>query len=312
MWQEYPAYVPVAQRRANAAKHIQKLEKQGHKARPVHIEGKTIAQTFWGKAWCDNLEAYSDFESRLPRGRSYVRNGSVCDLQIEPGQVKALVCGTELYEIEIGIKPLPSQTWEAIKRECAGQIGSLIELLQGKFSESVMRIITRLNGGLFPKPAEIKMDCSCPDYATMCKHVAATMYGIGARLDEHPELLFLLRKVDHLELISQAGDVTSLTQRKGEAKTIAADALSDVFGIDFEAPPAAEAATTPVIEIKPVKAPKPAKAAKSAKKPQRKPKPAAKKRGDRRHARAKGGPDARPKTRGRRRPVKARRSAARR
>jgi uncharacterized Zn finger protein len=237
MWWSFKPYVSVAQRRAKAARKVKELEKKGRAVLPVRIEGKTIARTFWGKAWCDNLESYSDFENRLPRGRSYVRNGSVCDLQIEPGRVTALVCGSDLYKIKIGIKPLSAPGWAAVKRQCAGQIGSLIELLGGKLSQAVMQIITRHDGGLFPKPAEIELDCSCPDWADMCKHVAAALYGVGARLDERPELLFVLRQVDHLELISQAGDIKALTKGKGAQKTIAADSLSDVFGIELEPGP---------------------------------------------------------------------------
>jgi uncharacterized Zn finger protein len=183
----------------------------------------------------------------MPLGRSYVRNGSVCDLQIEPGQVKALVCGSELYRITIGIKPLAAQAWAAVKRQCAGQIGSVIELLKGKLSQEVMQIITRRDGGLFPQPGEIGLKCTCYDWADMCKHVAAALYGVGARLDEKPELLFVLRKVDHLELIEEAGDVRRLTGRGAGQKTIAAEELSDVFGIELEPtagsePPGAAAA----------------------------------------------------------------------
>jgi uncharacterized Zn finger protein len=169
-----------------------------------------------------------------------VRNGSVCDLQIEPGCITALVCGSSLYKIKIRIKPLNAKAWSAIKTECAGQIGSLIELLQGKFSTSVMQIITRRseNAGLFPKPAEIELDCSCPDWADMCKHVAAALYGVGARLDQNPDLLFVLRQVDHLELISGAGNVKALTRGKTNRKTIAVEALGDVFGIELDAPAA--------------------------------------------------------------------------
>jgi uncharacterized Zn finger protein len=233
VWWGFKPYVPVAQRRANAMKEVERLRKKGQTVSPVHIEGRKIAQTFWGKAWCDNLESYSDFASRLPRGRTYVRNGSVCDLQIEPGRVRAMVCGSELYHITITIEPLPDDQWDSIKRRCAGQIGSLIELLQGKLSQGVMQIITERGSGLFPKPGEIDLDCSCPDWADMCKHVAAALYGVGARLDEQPELLFLLRKVDHLELLSQAGDVSAMTAADSGQKTIAADALADVFGIEL-------------------------------------------------------------------------------
>lgn len=230
-------YVPVAQRRAKAARHVAKLAKGGRKTSPV-ICGRTIATTFWGKAWCDNLESYSDFENRLPRGRTYVCNGSVVDLLIEPGVVKAIVSGSEVYDIEIEIDPLPAKAWKAIKAECAGQIASLIELLQGKLSKGVMKIITRRNGGLFPTPDEINMACSCPDYATMCKHVAAALYGVGARLDEKPELLFVLRKVDHLELIESAGVAQPVSAAgASKKKTIAATDLADVFGIELDSAP---------------------------------------------------------------------------
>lgn len=246
-WYSYKPYVSVAQRRAKAARHAAKLAKDGHKVSPVVVAGRNIATTFWGQAWCENLESYSDYANRLPRGRTYVCNGSVVDLQIEPGVVKAIVSGSEIYNIKINIDPLPAQTWKAIKRECAGQIASLIELLQGKLSRGVMEIITRRNGGLFPTPKEIKLSCSCPDYAYMCKHVAAALYGVGSRLDEQPELLFVLRKVDHLELIEQAGNVKpALAAGKSGKKTIASGDLADVFGIELdgaaEPEPAAPAA----------------------------------------------------------------------
>src|SRR5665213_273756 len=97
-WNSYGfrPYVPVAERRAKAARELAKLaKKHGQASSPVRLDGRKIASTFWGKAWCDNLEAYSDYANRLPRGRTYLRNGSVIDLRIEPGKVQALVCGSE-------------------------------------------------------------------------------------------------------------------------------------------------------------------------------------------------------------------------
>ena len=201
---DYKPYVPVAKRRAQAAREVAKRVKKGQAVSPVVIEGRAIVSTFWGKAWCTNLESYSDFENRLPRGRTYVRNGSVVDLKIEKGRIKALVSGSELYTIQIDIAALPEAAWQALKKQCAGKIGSLVELLQGKLSNAVMEAVTDRDEGLFPKPKEIKMRCSCPDYAGMCKHLAAVMYGVGNRLDSSPELLFELRGVDHQELIEQA------------------------------------------------------------------------------------------------------------
>jgi uncharacterized Zn finger protein len=243
MWYEFRPYVPVAQRRARAAREVARRRKKGETVSPVVIEGRTIAHTFWGKAWCDNLESYSDYENRLPRGRTYVRNGSVVDLQIKPGKITALVSGSELYEIAIDIAPLPASQWQSIKSRCAGQIGSLVELLQGKLSKGVIEIVTAHDGGLFPRPREIKLSCSCPDWAGMCKHVAAVLYGVGARLDHQPELFFLLRKVDHLELIeeavSRASKKTATATRK---KTLAESDVAGVFGIELAEPETTDAA----------------------------------------------------------------------
>jgi uncharacterized Zn finger protein len=228
-------YVPVAQRRREAQREMEKMRKKGLVVQPIKIDGRMIAKTFWGKAWCENLESYSDFENRLPRGRTYVRNGSVVHLEIHPGRISAHVSGSELYSIEITIATLPDPHWKCVKSQCAGQIGSLVELLQGRLSRGVMDVVTQRGGGLFPKPAEIKMKCSCPDWAGMCKHVAAVMYGVAARLDDKPELLFLLRKVDHLELIEGAVESSSAVGagKSGGKKTIAVGDLADVFGIEM-------------------------------------------------------------------------------
>jgi uncharacterized Zn finger protein len=232
-------YVSVAQRRAKAAKEVAKRVKKGQPITPVRIEGKTIASTFWGQAWCTNLESYSDFANRLPRGRTYVRNGSVVDLQIEKGRIKALVSGSELYEIKIEIAAQPKQNWRTLKKQSAGKISTLVELLQGKLSKAIMELVTDRDQGLFPKPAEITMRCSCPDYAGMCKHVAAVMYGVGNRLDSSPELLFLLRGVDHLELIEQAIPAAP-TRAKSGAPTIASDDLGAIFDIEIDDVPVAK------------------------------------------------------------------------
>jgi len=275
----YPPYVPVAKRRANAAKELKKLEKQtGRKPIPITIDGRKIAATFWGKAWCDHLESFADFASRLPRGRTYVRNGSVVDLQISPGAIEARVAGSELYTVTISIKQTQPDTWSAIKSACAGQISSLIDLLKGKLADGVMRIIADQNGGLFPLPREIDFDCSCPDSASMCKHIAAVLYGIGARLDTSPELLFLLRKVDHLELIQSAAPIPTTTPADN---TIAESDVSAIFGIDLDtqpqtAPPLPSAAPTPARTASPTKpAARPTTPPKS--KPKKKAKVAAKK-----------------------------------
>ncbi len=230
-------YVSVAQRRRKAEVEMAKRRKQGNAASPVIIEGRTIAATFWGKSWCDNLESYSDYENRLPRGRSYVRNGSVVDLQIAPGAIHATVVGSSLYKVQLTVAPMPKARWQSICEDCTGAIDSLVELLQGRFSKGVMERICRQKHGMFPAPAEIKLSCSCPDWADMCKHVAAVLYGIGARLDHQPELLFRLRAVDEKDLIVNAGQAIPLSkQGPAAAKVLGDDDLSDIFGLDMAQP----------------------------------------------------------------------------
>jgi uncharacterized Zn finger protein len=233
---KWKPYVPVAQRRRRAMKKMESLRKKGIDVQPVRIEGRQIAKTFWGEAWCDHLESFSDYENRLPRGRSYVRNGSVCHLAIAEGKIEAKVSGSELYNLRIRIKTLPGKKWKAVKQRCAGQIGSLLELLQGRLSSHVMEVVTDRQSGLFPLPGEISFDCDCPDWAVMCKHVAAVLYGVGARLDEKPELLFKLRGVNHEDLIDTDAEMAvSAATSRGKSKRLAEGELADVFGIDLDA-----------------------------------------------------------------------------
>ena len=195
-WYSFRPYVSVAERRRKAEQAAKRLAAQGRKLQPVQPKGRTIAATFWGKAWCDNLEAYSDFANRLPRGRSYLNSGSVLDLQIHPGKIMALVQGSALYKVTVKIDSLSQARWEQFKKSSGGSITNLLDLLQGKLSKTILADITTRGTGLFPSPKEIHMDCSCPDWADVCKHVAAVMYGVGTRLDSNPELFFMLRDVD--------------------------------------------------------------------------------------------------------------------
>jgi uncharacterized Zn finger protein len=246
-----------------------KLAQKGKLIRPVQIEGRTIARSFWGKAWCEHLESYMDYANRLPRGRTYVRNGSVVHLDIRSGQVEATVSGSELYQVRISITPAAKVKWQSLCQECSGAIGSLVELLRGRFSGNVMSIITRKETGLFPSPAEIELKCSCPDWATMCKHVAAVLYGVGARLDENPELLFTLRSVNHEELITQAGAATDLAGKPGAAgPELAESELGAVFGIELDpqsAAPAPAPAVPPSAKARRKKVRKPAPRKRAAK-----------------------------------------------
>jgi uncharacterized Zn finger protein len=202
-------------------------------ASPIVINGTQIAKTFWGKSWCLNLERYSDYANRLPRGRTYVRSGCVVDLQVAAGEVNALVSGSDLYTVEIDISAIPKTRWADVCHDCAGAIDSLVELLEGRFSKVTMERLCRQKTGLFPMPSEMKFDCSCPDSARMCKHVAAVLYGVGARLDENPELLFKLRDVDQQDLVTNA----SRRMTKPRTTRVLANAnLPELFEIEIAEP----------------------------------------------------------------------------
>src|SRR6476646_12270196 len=233
-WQPY---VSVAEKRRRAEREVAKLKKRGQAIAPVRIEGRKIAKSFWGQSWCVNLERYSDFANRLPRGRTYVRNGSVIDLQIAKGEISAMVAGSELYQIKIAIAPVTQARWKSICRDCAGTIDSLVELLQGRLAKGVMDRVCREGDGLFPSPTEIKLFCSCPDWADMCKHVAAALYGVGARLDEKPQLLFVLRDVDETEMLASAGQDSPLTTAPSAAKVLDESAVAALFGLEMAETP---------------------------------------------------------------------------
>jgi uncharacterized Zn finger protein len=231
---DWAPYVPVAERRRQAQRKLAKLKKKGEVVAPVTIEGRIIAKSFWGKSWCTNLERYSDYESRLPRGRTYVRNGSVLDLRIAKGEVVAMVAGSDLYKVKATIAPVKTSRWKAICRDCAGTIDSLVELLQGRLDKGVMDRVCREGDGLFPAPGEIKLSCSCPDWADMCKHVAAVLYGVGARLDQAPQLLFVLRGVDENELLAGDGPNLSLAKSPHSKATVLDETdMAALFGLEM-------------------------------------------------------------------------------
>ena len=236
-WYSFRPYVSVAQRRLKAEKAAKKLAGKGRAVSPVRIEGRTIANTFWGKAWCSNLESYSDFENRLPRGRTYVRNGSVIDLQITGGKIEALVQGSDLYKISLQITELPAKRWTEFTKACAGKVTNLLDLLQGRLSKEILANITAKGAGLFPAPTEIKLGCSCPDWADMCKHVAAVLYGVGARLDTKPELFFTLRGVDIQDLISAASASATAPVAPTADDALAGADLGEIFGVEIESAP---------------------------------------------------------------------------
>jgi uncharacterized Zn finger protein len=227
--------MPVAERRTSGRREVAALvQKEGRDPAPIVISGRNIANTFWGKAWCAHLESLGDLANRLPRGRTYARNRSIVDLVIEEGAVRAYVQGSSLYRVHVAIEKLPRIRWKAIVKRCGGEIDSLVELLGGELSDGVMKVITDPANGLFPRSNEISMSCSCPDYATMCKHVAATLYGVGARLDAEPALLFTLRGVDQSELVASDAVAVVTSRARGGARVLADEELAAIFGIELD------------------------------------------------------------------------------
>lgn len=239
---DWPPYVPINERRKKTLKKINVLRKKTANLTPIIIKGPTIAKTWWGKAWNKNLESYADYANRIERGRSYVRHHAVMDLKIKSGQINALIQGSRRtpYRVIIKIKPLKENLWSAIKTSCQEELDSLDALLSGEFPQVLASIFTNQQTGLFPSPREITFNCSCPDWASMCKHVAATLYGIGARLDDNPELFFILRKVKIKALIT--GSITAHKEtllekaKKKSAKIMDNANLSQMFGIDLDLP----------------------------------------------------------------------------
>ena len=225
----YGPYVNKAAKQKNAAKETEKMRKKGIKVTPIAIVGRSIAKSVWGKAWCEALESHADYESRLARGRTYARNGSIVHLEATKHKVTAKVAGSSLYAVEIDFVELADEKWKHIKERCKGQVSSLIDLLAGKVPASVMTIVSEKDHGLFPSPGQMKFGCSCPDWASMCKHVAAVLYGVGSRLDSEPELIFSLRGVNHLELVPEIKDIVG----KSKKNALSEDEIGDVFGIDI-------------------------------------------------------------------------------
>ena len=270
-YSDFPAYVSVAEKRAKAEKSLAKLKKKDPSVKPVIIQGTTISSSWWGKSWNKNLEGYADYSNRIGRGRSYVRSGAVLDLQILPGEITALVQGSRAkpYSVNIKIAEIPTATWENLKKACAGKLDSLPELLAGKFPKALGELFTERGKGLFPSPRDISFFCSCPDYAVMCKHVAAALYGVSARLDTEPGLFFTLRNVKMEDLVTEAVQSKSkelLSKASKKSSRVMEDAdLSAVFGIQFDDGFNSDPAPVPASKAKVSKLKKPAAQKKSKK-----------------------------------------------
>ena len=236
----FPAYVSVGERRARSRLAATKLEKKGRKLDPVRLEGSKIAASFWGKAWCKNLEGYSDFANRLPRGRSYLRNGAVLDLRIAEGRIDALVAGSSVYKVTLEIDKLSRPRFVSLVSRCKGRIDSVVELLRGELPEALITAMVDPIGGLFPEPKQMRFRCSCPDSAALCKHIAAVMYGVGARFDKQPETFFTLRSVKLEELVAKSAAAVATPKRRkagGPSPRKGRAGLEQIFGIELDRAP---------------------------------------------------------------------------
>ena len=189
--------IPVEELRRKARESAGKARKKGQELEPVIVKDKKIWRSWWGQAWCVNLEQYADYSSRLDRGKRYVRSGAVIDLKVQKGRIEARVQGTRKtpYKVEVRISPMTEEQCQKIIQKCGKKIENMEALIQGSIPEELKEIFTGADG-LFPTPREISFSCSCPDWALMCKHVAAVMYGIGVRVDENPFFFFELRGID--------------------------------------------------------------------------------------------------------------------
>lgn len=222
-------------KRASVTK--KKESAKGKNLSPVTVTGRNIAKSWWGKAWCNNLESYADYDSRLERGKRYVRSNAIVDLQIERGKILARVQGTRKipYKVEIRISPLSEERCQSIIARCSSKLENVGKLMQGDFPEDMKQLFEG-NDGLFPTPKEISFQCSCPDWALMCKHVAATLYGVGVRLDEQPLLFFELRGIDFnrfvdVTLANKVECMLKNADRPQSRRIIEAADLTELFGV---------------------------------------------------------------------------------
>ena len=212
---------------------MRQLRERGVKVQPIELMGQTIARSFWGRRWCDHLDTFSDYEDRLPRGRTFVRNGSVCHLQIQAGVVEAMVAGSALFHVVVRIPTIEQTVWKALGKACAGQISSIPALLQGRLPNHVIEAVTDPGRGLLPKPGEMELACGCNEGSGMCRHAAAALYGVGSRLDAAPELLFLLRGVDEAKLLADAAPAHTPPAQKRVLRAPADLAPADLAPADL-------------------------------------------------------------------------------
>ena len=190
-------------------------------SRPRRVEGgiKTksergeIGETWWSKRWIKVLESFS-MGTRLTRGRSYARQGQVISIDVEPGLVKAKVQGSQPrpYNVKIRLEPLSDQDWDKVTDAMASQAIFAAKLLAGEMPNTIEEAFASVHVSLFPTALrELNTDCSCPDWANPCKHIAAVYYLLAERFDEDPFLIFKLRGRTKEQIIAVLRDKRAAT-----------------------------------------------------------------------------------------------------
>lgn len=193
--------------------------------------GTKLARNFWGQAWQQHLATFEHFSGRLSKGRSYLRLGQLYNLEMEPGMVRAEVAGAALYEVAVQVKPMTQERWEQLVVRCTGRVTGMLDLLEGKLSDEVMAVMTGIDAGLFPEAHDVRVVCSCPDHADLCKHGAAVLYAVGLQFDREPAGFFKLRGV-RVDDLCQGASVVLEQKNEGAVELPDAD-LEKLFGIDL-------------------------------------------------------------------------------
>ena len=154
-----------------------------------------IGETWWSRRWISVLESFH-MGARLGRGRSYARRGQVVSIEVGPGVVTAKVQGTRgrPYSVTIRLTPLSDEQWESATGAMASRAIFAAKLLSGEMPRNIEEAFDEAGMALLPtKVKDLRTDCSCPDWANPCKHIAAVYYLLAERFDEDPFLIFKLR-----------------------------------------------------------------------------------------------------------------------
>lgn len=168
---------------------------------------QTYGNTWWGEQWLNAL-THIDYDNRLPRGRTYANKGAVKDLKLSGGALHAKVQGSRPrpYQVSIQVPSLTEKNVENLLDALVSDPGVIARLLNGELDPSVLTHAQYLGIAIFPsKWKDLAMQCSCPDWAVPCKHLAAAIYLMSREIDSNPFLVFSLRSVDLAQRLKVRG-----------------------------------------------------------------------------------------------------------